>query len=122
MKITEVTARGGILGDRTYQLAAGEQYFEATDTTAWRIFYVVDGQLAEPAEIGGVFHTLAEAEAMIAKHAAAIAARDAGEPAPGNYTTKFSPLYGEGRVYDDQPGATQYDDGTGRFGVQIWDN
>lgn len=38
------------------------------------------------------------------------------------YTEVDSPLYGPGRVYDDQPGATQYDDGSGRYSVQIWDN
>lgn len=31
-------------------------------------------------------------------------------------------MFGEGRVYRDQPGATQYDDGSGRYSVQIWDN
>lgn len=38
------------------------------------------------------------------------------------YTTVHHAAFGDGRVYDDQPGATQYDDGSGRYGVQIWDN
>lgn len=37
------------------------------------------------------------------------------------YRTVHSSLYGEGRRYHSQPGATQYDDGSGRFNVQIWD-
>lgn len=38
------------------------------------------------------------------------------------YTTVRNAAFGDGRVYADQPGATQYDDGSGRYGVQIWDN
>lgn len=37
--------------------------------------------------------------------------------APRTYRVKHSPLYGTGRVYDDTPGATHYDNGT----TQIWD-
>lgn len=55
------------------------------------------------------------------------------EPAPGEdaldrpvrrrgYRTVHSSLYGEGRVYFDQPGAAQYRGADGAFSVQIWDN
>lgn len=47
------------------------------------------------------------------------------EPHPATrdgYRTVNSPVYGPGRVYHAQPGATQYDDGTGRYNTQIWDN
>lgn len=43
------------------------------------------------------------------------------ETATQPYTTVHSGLYGEGRRYDHTPGATQYDDGSGRYNVQIWD-
>lgn len=46
----------------------------------------------------------------------------AARPAAKPYTEVDSPLYGHGRRYDVQPGATQYDDGSGRYNVQIWDN
>lgn len=35
-----------------------------------------------------------------------------------SYRVKHSSIYGTGRVYRDQPGATYYDDGK----TQIWDN
>lgn len=38
------------------------------------------------------------------------------------YVEVRSSVYGPGRVYRDNPGATQYDDGSGRYSVQIWDN
>lgn len=38
------------------------------------------------------------------------------------YTTVQDASFGEGRVYADQPGATQYRDSRGGFGTQIWDN
>ncbi|HEX3778519.1 MAG TPA: hypothetical protein VHX38_02550 [Pseudonocardiaceae bacterium] len=38
------------------------------------------------------------------------------------YREVYSPVYGRGRVYNVQPGATQYDDGSGNYNVQIWDN
>lgn len=37
------------------------------------------------------------------------------------YHTKTGGLYGEGRVYTDQPGATQYRGLSGKYDVQIWD-
>jgi hypothetical protein len=40
----------------------------------------------------------------------------------GGYRTVSNSAFGEGRVYRSQPGATQYDDGSGRYNVQIWDN
>lgn len=43
------------------------------------------------------------------------------ETATQSYTTVHGGLYGEGRRYDHTPGATQYDDGSGRYNVQIWD-
>lgn len=36
--------------------------------------------------------------------------------------TAEHPIGGRGRRYASQPGATQYDDGSGKFAVQIWDN
>lgn len=47
-----------------------------------------------------------------------------GPPAPASgYTEVSSSVFGPGRRYRAQPGATQYDsDGTGRFTTQIWDN
>lgn len=45
--------------------------------------------------------------------------RTAGSP---RYSTVHSSAFGPGRVYVDQPGATQYDDGSGRYSIQIWDN
>lgn len=42
-------------------------------------------------------------------------------PAPTTYRTKTDSIYGEGRVYSNRPGATQYDNGDGRHTVQIWD-
>lgn len=41
---------------------------------------------------------------------------------PADYHTVHHSFYGTGRVYDDQPGATQYDNGTGSYTVQIWDD
>lgn len=29
---------------------------------------------------------------------------------------------GPGRIYHDEPGCTYYDDGSGRFAIQMWDN
>lgn len=49
------------------------------------------------------------------------AAADAA-PTGRPYTEVRNSLYGPGRVYHDQPGATQYDDGSGTYKVQIWDN
>lgn len=46
-------------------------------------------------------------------------------PAPRartGYTEVHSDTYGRGRRYRSQPGATQYDDGTGTYSVQIWDH
>lgn len=40
----------------------------------------------------------------------------------GGYRTVHDGAFGEGRIYRTQRGATQYDDGSGRFNVQIWDN
>jgi len=40
----------------------------------------------------------------------------------GAYRTVASATYGPGRVHADMPGATQYDDGSGRYAIQIWDN
>lgn len=37
------------------------------------------------------------------------------------YREVASPLYGAGRVYADQPGATQYLGARGEYSVQIWD-
>jgi len=42
--------------------------------------------------------------------------------ADDTYTTTEHAFFGEGRRYASQPGATQYDDGSGRYNVQIWDN
>lgn len=39
-----------------------------------------------------------------------------------SYRTVHDGAFGEGRIYADQPGATQYDDGSGHYAVQIWDN
>jgi hypothetical protein len=47
------------------------------------------------------------------------------EPAaasPDTYRTTNHAFFGPGRRYASQPGATQYDDGSGRFATQIWDN
>lgn len=38
------------------------------------------------------------------------------------YTTVQNAAFGPGRRYHSQPGATQYDDGSGTYPVQIWDN
>lgn len=41
----------------------------------------------------------------------------------GAYRTVRNSAFGEGRIYRNQPGATQYDsDGSGRYSTQIWDN
>ena len=37
------------------------------------------------------------------------------------YATTPDRGFGPGRRFADQPGATQYDDGSGRYNVQIWD-
>lgn len=37
------------------------------------------------------------------------------------YREVTSPLYGAGRVYADQPGATQYRNERGEYSIQIWD-
>lgn len=42
-------------------------------------------------------------------------------PTAAGYRTVLSPVYGEGRVYDEQPGATQYRGSAGEYSVQIWD-
>lgn len=57
----------------------------------------------------------AEEQAEAHKMAAAAAADPAG------YRTVRSPLYGEGRVYTANPGATQYRNAEGDHSVQIWD-
>ena len=47
----------------------------------------------------------------------------APEPvANGSYRTVSDEWFGSGRIYRDQRGATQYDNGAGTYGVQIWDN
>jgi len=38
------------------------------------------------------------------------------------YRTVQSDIFGPGRIYHDEPGATYYDDGSGRFTIQMWDN
>jgi hypothetical protein len=38
------------------------------------------------------------------------------------YTVVQNAAFGPGRRYHSQPGATQYDDGSGTYSVQIWDN
>lgn len=45
-------------------------------------------------------------------------------PAPrrDSYRVVRGGMFGPGRRYYDQPGATQYDDGSGTYSVQIWDN
>ena len=48
---------------------------------------------------------------------------DGPTPPSTGYTEVSSSVFGPGRVYRAQPGATQYDsDGSGRFTTQIWDN
>lgn len=68
-------------------------------------------------------------EAAIAARAAIVEEKTTETPAKptvapvridSGYRTKSS-AYGEGRVYHDQPGATQYDDGSGTYKIQIWD-
>jgi hypothetical protein len=46
----------------------------------------------------------------------------AGTTSPRRYTEVHSAAFGTGRRYHSQPGATQYDDGSGNYGIQIWDN
>jgi hypothetical protein len=43
-------------------------------------------------------------------------------PVRDTYRTTEHAFFGTGRRHASQPGATQYDDGTGRYNVQIWDN
>jgi hypothetical protein len=43
-------------------------------------------------------------------------------PAVDTYKTTGHAFFGAGRRYNSQRGATQYDDGSGRYNVQIWDN
>lgn len=52
----------------------------------------------------------------------ALATVERPETVGRSYRTVRDGAFGEGRIYADQPGATQYDDGSGRFSVQIWDN
>jgi hypothetical protein len=52
----------------------------------------------------------------------ALATVEAAQPAGRRYRTVHNGAFGEGRIYHDQPGATQYDDGSGTYSVQIWDN
>lgn len=40
---------------------------------------------------------------------------------PRRYATVPNAAFGPGRRYTDQPGATQYDDGSGCYNIQIWD-
>jgi hypothetical protein len=42
-------------------------------------------------------------------------------PSARTYKTVHNGTYGTGRRYADQSGAVQYDDGSGRYSVQIWD-
>lgn len=51
-----------------------------------------------------------------------VASAERSESTERRYTTVRNSAFGAGRVYHDQPGATQYDDGSGRYNVQIWDN
>ena len=79
---------------------------------------IVDLELVAAQTEAAKAERLAKNEAQEAKNAAAYEASTTRK----GYTTKRSSTYGEGRVYDDQPGATQYDSGNGKFSVQIWDN
>lgn len=47
---------------------------------------------------------------------------EAAPPPKRTYDEVYDSTFGVGRRFHDQPGATQYDDGSGKFTVQIWDN
>lgn len=58
-------------------------------------------------------------------HNVTIVAAETADAAPARDTYRTvsgGVAYGEGRRYASQLGATQYDDGSGRYNVQIWDN
>jgi len=89
---------------------------------------------SEEAAIVDLELVAAQTEAAKAARLAKIEAQEAADAAAyeasqrplrstrGGYTTKRGSVYGEGRVYDDMPGATHYDNGNGKFSIQIWDN
>lgn len=77
---------------------------------------------AEAALVNALRVHAANAEFIAEKRREAEAQAPAARPVAKPYTEVDSPTYGHGRRYRAQPGATQYDDGSGRYSVQIWDN
>lgn len=78
---------------------------------------------AIPAALAARARMIERNEQAAAEREATIASADAEDrETPRRYRTVRNAAFGDGRVYDDQPGATQYDDGSGRYGIQIWDN
>ncbi len=69
---------------------------------------------AMPSLVAAYQRRVAEWERRMAE----TAAQSSGRP----YDVVDGGFYGPGRRYHDQPGATQYDDGSGRYNTQIWDN
>lgn len=80
-----------------------------------------EARAAIPGALAGLARNLerrAANDAQAAREEATAAAR-ARQP---RYTTVHSSAFGEGRIYAETPGATNYDDGSGQFNVQIWEN
>lgn len=76
----------------------------------------------ETAALAAVPQVLAAYLKRIADNARSRAAATApSSPAPV-YSEVRNSTFGTGRRYHSQPGATQYDDGSGHYSVQIWDN
>lgn len=79
-------------------------------------------EAAIPALLSALSDRLDKAAEREAATIEALATVEAARPTGRSYRTVQDGAFGQGRVYSDQPGATQYDDGSGRFNVQIWDN
>lgn len=80
-------------------------------------------EAAIPALLSALADRLDKAAQREAATTEALATVEAVRPTGrSSYRTVQDGAFGEGRVYSDQPGATQYDDGSGHYAVQIWDN
>jgi hypothetical protein len=80
-------------------------------------------EAAIPVLLAQLSDRLDKAAQRDAATAAALATVEQDETGGRGYRTVHNGAFGEGRIYHDQPGATQYDsDGSGRYSTQIWDN
>jgi hypothetical protein len=114
---------------KAYWMPAKRVKFVAPITAGWVVKSPETGRSLSPHRYSTEAEALADAPRVLAAHLDRVRQHASSQPVnsepagPGRaYTEVRSSLYGPGRVYADQPGATQYDDGSGRYSIQIWDN